>query len=100
MSDFMDRPTHPDFGLLSEIVVGNDNRSRHPEFDYRTYLATIIDPDSATYMATGRAKLMLAALGPLVSKRELARTASVYLDGFVHGAEFARRKAEAEGEQP
>jgi hypothetical protein len=99
MSNFMDRPDHPDFRLLSEIAIGNDNRSLQPDFDYRTYLAMIIDPDSITYMAAGRAKLMLSALGPLMSSKELARASSMYLDGFMQGVEFARRKAE-EGEQP
>lgn len=89
MSDFPNRPKHPDFQRLSEIVIELDAT---PRPDFELYLAGFIDPESIRYMAHGRSLLVLRNMGEEPTITKLAAFGATYLDAFLAGYEFAVRK--------
>lgn len=83
-SDFPDRPDHPDFWKLSEIVLQLDGRAMEDESDFASTLASMMDPKSLCYMARQRAMRLL--------ERGLVSLTSLYIDGFAAGYRYAERK--------
>lgn len=83
---FPDRPNVPEFWRLSEVVCGLDE-----EIDTGTPLVEVtervIPMDVLTYMAKQR---VMRVVGPLVPDEVLITLASIYLDGFVSGANYAK----------
>jgi hypothetical protein len=91
--NFPDRPDHPDFWKLSEIVLGLDGAIEEAErtggSDVFHDLATEhCDLRSQLYMATQRVQRFLLELGP-VDGAMLA--ASAWIDGFQVGVRFGRK---------
>lgn len=90
------RPTHPDFARLSEVVTKMDERSREPGFQVTGDVSGLIDPGSLIYMAAGRVDgfgeaLKAAGIPAHLITEPLASAA--WIDGFVAGATFAEQKA-------
>jgi len=94
-SSFPDRPDHVDFKLLSRLMIELDE---NPEYaaDFPAYVASIADPESLIYMANGRAMMALDTMGQRRTLEWLAAFGAMYLDGFMLGYEFSKRK---QGEQ-
>jgi hypothetical protein len=94
MSDyFPGRPSHPDFAVLSTIVIGQDEASHGDGFDFGSHVAGFIDTRSLTYMAEQRARRMVDQVrGPLTRDGLVAAIAAAYLDGFMAGCLFNGQK--------
>jgi hypothetical protein len=92
MSDHQGRPMHPDFDLLSKIVLGLDDNPDSSQ-DFADFIGSIVDPASITYMANGRAMMALHTLGEPPTLQWLAAFGAMYIDGFLLGIEFAKHKA-------
>jgi hypothetical protein len=90
------RPDHPDFWWLSELVIQIDGESRSAQH-LKNITAEIIDPTSLEFVAFQRAMraLRIETRGQ-VDKHlpELTRLAGMYYEAFILGARFvANRKA-------
>lgn len=89
-----ERPNHPDFWLLSELVLKLDGRMDDTPADQRQAawkeaVTKHVDLDSISYMAMQRA---LRATG---GQEQLAKMlAALYIDAFIFGCEFSDRKHE------
>lgn len=92
---FPNRPTHPDFALLSEEVCANDNLSELGGEMFEAVVTNFVDLDSLAYMVTQRAGLYLRLRGMEPTAEAVATIASAMIDGFVLGAGFERRKQAA-----
>lgn len=82
---FPDRPRHPDFARLVEVVTRVDDLVDRGERDPLAIAAEVVDGDSVTYMAVQRARRLSLATGLPVPA-----LAAIFLDGFVAGAGFER----------
>lgn len=88
---FPNRPTHPDFWLLSQGLIEQDAQSDAGQ-DQNDLVARYIDPASIAYMADQRVfsmeRLVLGLLPlPIRSAME-----ALYVDAFIQGVRFARLK--------
>ncbi len=86
MTDFPDRPDHPDFWLMAECVQDVDEAA-----DDGIALERIIgnvDINSLVYMASQRA-LRIKVPGGLT----LAHAAGGWIDGFTAGINFQKRRS-------
>lgn len=94
------RPDHPDFWKLSDIVLELDasmyeRGATHAEDVISQKAAEVGDSESITYMAVQRAMRALGVQSrqDLVDKRnEIALYATVYLEAFIVGVRFAYAK--------
>lgn len=81
----MNRPDHPDFWLLSRLIIDQDNVAEGatpPEDQF----GRVVDPESITYMAHQRALRAAGMLGlPAVHTSALM---AVWLDAFMLGAAY------------
>ena len=93
--NFPGRPDHPDFWVLSQVIIDQDSRSDNQTIPFGDRIAQVVDPDSLVYMAKQRA---LRILGPNASRGQLARLASVWLDAFMAGAAYQVEKTKQGGE--
>jgi hypothetical protein len=89
------RPEHPDFWRLSEIVLANDGRMdaaprREKERVWKETTGSVIDVPSITYMATQRAIKLLGPPTP-ANLAQHSAVAALYIDAFVTGAMFEQR---------
>lgn len=94
------RPNHPDFWKLSEIILRLDGalEAAPPNKKQEVFAALVakrVDPDSLSYVALNRA---LRALG-ITSKEDVAGSqklmaicSAMYLDGFTAGCEFSAKE--------
>lgn len=102
MSNFMDapafpdRPDHPDFWRLSEILLQIDGRSNEDGREVFDEVSDNIDPASLIYMAEGRAKHGLQEF--VAAKRDRVTTTDVvalvtaaWVEAFLVGARFQQR---------
>jgi hypothetical protein len=87
---FPDRPDHPDFAKLSDLVLQQDGWSCDENFDYEQLLEQYVDPKSVAHMATQRATKALANThrDPAVNADLVAALSAIYLDAFVTGYRF------------
>lgn len=93
---FPNRPTHPDFIILSEAVQDNDEMSeRNIGFD--RVMSQFCDHDSLAYITIERAKFLAAHLG--LPESMLSTIAGAMIDGFALGVAFERRKNAAQPTQ-
>lgn len=91
---FPDRPTHPDFELLSETVCANDNMSEFGSEMIPAIIGTFADPESVEYMVVQRAIGFCQRRGLAPTMENVAMLAACIIDGFTMGAGFERRKQE------
>lgn len=85
--DFPDRPDHPDFWKLSDVVLQHDGLTEDADFDIQAHLATVLDPDSLRYMLAARVKRSHDRSGAPA----LVQAQAAWLDGFMIGVAYARR---------
>lgn len=79
------RPDHPDFWKLSDVVLQLDGKTEDPGFDFPSFLSEIIDPKVLAYMAMQRA--MLVTSDPM----SWPVLAGMWIDAFCAGREWANR---------
>lgn len=83
------RPDHPDFLMLSEVVIAQDNAMDGATIPFEEFVGQTIDIGSLSYMAEQRA---MRVTGPYVTRQETAKVAAVYMDAFMAGAAFQAKK--------
>jgi hypothetical protein len=89
------RPEHPDFWMLSEVVIKIDAMTdQHQGFS--DIVGRMIDLDSVSYMAEQRA---LRAMGPNATAATRALIGATWIDGFMAGVNFQNRKLHPESVQ-
>lgn len=92
--NFPNRPDHADFWLLAEIVQDFDSAADDgTKFD--RLVAPIVDIPSLTYVAEQRALRMQMADNPLIvqsAQTRMIKLQAAWIDGFVAGASFHKRK--------
>lgn len=95
---FPDRPQHPDFWRLSEIILQLDGRAEEdPDFNVETQLAETVDPDAIRYHILERAKRLRVLLADEGSDFDLDVFATGYLEGFILGNLFNARGGHQDG---
>lgn len=102
--DFPDRPQHPDFWRLSEIILKQDGRVEDiaSREDAEAFVPRMIqeqiDQNSLEYMSMMRAHRMVAALreARLPFIPEVAMT-SMFLQGVLVGIEFQKAGGHRDG---
>jgi hypothetical protein len=96
--DFPGRPDHPDFAMLSDVVLRQDGKIEDSSFDVETYIESMIDPPALRHMATQRARRMIGLLGlnPDNSARLVAAIAGTYVDAFMTGYHFHIKRLETD----
>lgn len=88
------RPDHPDFWRLSELILGYTgslNEAADKDEFWEKYVDGLVDRASLTYMSMQRAMQVLgiATVGEIVAHMdELSRLTTVYAEGFLMGAKF------------
>lgn len=105
MSDWQDellqgppgRPQHPDFMKLSEIVLRHDGPTNDPvtkeQFSFEDTVNAVIDLDTLTYMARGRAQIFMVQVGlDLGNLPLLAAIASAWCDAFLVGGKWEQKR--------
>lgn len=81
------QPEHTDFFTLSNIVLQLDGHTENPDFDFEDFLASIVDPESITYVAQQRVLRMVDQMG--LPRQLLPAIAAVWLDAFMIGFQWA-----------
>ncbi len=95
---FPNRPTHPDFVLLSEAVCANDDLTDTGPEAWRARVEAYVDLESISYMAMQRAERGLLHRGRPSNDVELvALMSAAMFDGFIAGCVFSQLKAEQGG---
>lgn len=92
--EFPNRPNHPDFVLLSEVVQGIDLQSSVPGFN--PFDAAGIDPASFMYFVHQRLGILSQAVGGRMDL-DNPLNQGLYLDGFAAGKLFAEARRRKEG---
>lgn len=91
-----DRPQHPDFMKLSAIVLEHDGPTTDPttmeNFSMEETIEQVINNESLTYMAMGRAKIFMVEVGLPMDMRVLSALASAWVDAFLVGNEWQRER--------
>ena len=88
---FPNRPNHPDFWRMSEIVIEMDRRTEaHPD-KFEEIVGEIVDLDSLIYMATQRS-LRAATLGRATPTSIMVHGTALWIDAFTVGYKFAKAK--------
>ncbi len=95
MGDFPDRPTHPDFWKLSDLVLQHDGKTEDRDFDIAAHIAAIIDPESLAYLRRLRVQraLEVNTRSPRPNSPQVMGE-SLWLDAFMLGVAFGRRYGE------
>lgn len=81
------RPQHPDFWVLSEAIIENDEYADSGRRDER--VAQFIDAASLDYMALQRAQM-----AAMITGADQVATAGGIIDGFVLGCAYMKKKLE------
>lgn len=89
MTDFPNRPEHDDFWTLCMIVQDLDSAADDAGFD--RLVGPIIDIPSLLYMTEQRA--LRAVVNS--STEEFIRIQATWLDGFILGAMFQKRREQS-----
>jgi hypothetical protein len=89
----MQRPSHPDFWLLSQALIDSDARadSGQSADDIVGLYANI---EAVVYVAAQRARLALRRAGVLASPDVRMLMAATWMDAFVAGVRFQHLKQE------
>lgn len=87
---FPDRPTHPDFWRISEVVLQNDGQATEsPKRSMEDIVRDTVDPESLSYFAMQRAGTYCQAMG--LPESLVPVLGSLWLDAFVAGARYQQR---------
>lgn len=86
---FPDRPTHPDFWRISEVLTQLDGKATEGGHGLPEIVAAVADLGSVTYAARQRARMIKAQTGLDFVSEELL--AAVWIDAFTTGATFQER---------
>lgn len=86
--EFPNRPAHPDFARLSELVLELDAQS-HEADGVDDIIARIVDEGSVSYLAFQRALRVVQLMGDRGDP--VVRAAGLYVEGFVMGYRFNAR---------
>lgn len=86
------RPEHPDMRLLVDLALQHDGKSEDQDYDMDAHLATIVDPASASHMATQRAVRLAHLFGRATDVPFLLRITGFWLDGFILGYLFRQHR--------
>lgn len=99
--DFPNRPSHPDFARLTEIIAeldaGASERMRagasslDVELEGDALLGSVADPGSVAYVALQRALRMVIAEGASYSSADWMRSTALYLEAFIVGCRYHER---------
>jgi hypothetical protein len=89
------RPEHPDFWMLSEIVISQDAAVDNKAITFEEVVNKVVDVHSLAYMAQQRA---MRISGPYAPVSEQSKIAAVYMDAFLTGAAFQAKKNEQASE--
>lgn len=87
---FPRRPQHSDYWLISQALVDTDAQADMGE-EGGDIMGRIVDPESLTYAAEERAKLMVRH-APLLHRQQ-TELAAMWVDAFVAGARFQHLKS-------
>jgi hypothetical protein len=85
---YPNRPEHPDFWLLSQVLIDNDAVADSGE-SFEDIMARYIDVESVAYAVNQRA---LRAVGPMATNAVRAKYGAVWLDGFLAGVRYQHAK--------
>lgn len=88
-----DRPDHPDFWRISEILLTNDGAIEAAVDKEREWLdraGAVVDVESVAYMATQRANRLFGPPAPASAALHTA-VAALVIDAFVAGVMFEQR---------
>lgn len=84
--DIPGRPEHPDFWVLSEIVLGMDALTEKPTGFEDALLAASVDSSSLLYVAKQRTSRGAR------TQQDLMLGTACWLDGFIAGTRYNERK--------
>jgi hypothetical protein len=86
---FPERPTHPDFWRMSEVVLQHDGEATEDNLPMEEIVKDTVDLESLTYFAMQRAGTYCQAMG--LPKDFETLVGSVWMDAFMAGAKFQQR---------
>lgn len=90
------RPNHPDFWLISEVLVSQDASADQRVEPFEDMVGRFVDIDSLQYAAEEQTHMMVqrADRGKLVytASEVKLRMVSIFMGAFVHGIRFQIRK--------
>lgn len=88
--DFPDRPDHPDFWRMSDVVLKLDGRMQEggTEETFVESIAESIDMDSVMYMAQERCSILLEQMGAPMALLPMLMT--TFMTSVVTGIEFQK----------
>lgn len=84
---FPDRPTHPDLDDLSAAAIQNDART-----DIDALVAEVVDFESLSYLAMGRAERLLTLRGLRPQAETVSQIGGAIMDGFMIGVGFTHAR--------
>ena len=85
----LNRPDHDDFWLMAEVVQDMDAAADEGNFD--RIIRPVVDMESLAYVAEQRA---MRVVGPLASQEVYVKLQAAWLDAFIAGALYQKRKME------
>lgn len=91
---FPDRPDHPDFWRLSDVVLQQDGALQEAvdkDAEYDRIIAEHVDLDSVMYLAQQRAQRVLLEQGFGLNPDAVAMVSAAYLTGVVAGIAFEKK---------
>ena len=88
----MDRPEHPDFWLMSEVMLDLDDAATDVGID-RTVGTDDVDMESLLYSAMQRALRIIMQNGDAPDPKNMTQFSACWIDAFVIGMHFHKRKA-------
>lgn len=95
---FPNRPNHPDFWVLSDVVLQQDGVTEDKDFDFEAHLAKTVNPESLYYLANHRLGATGRQLG-IPHQTMLITGLGVFIDAFLLGVNYQRKLDEkSEGE--
>lgn len=86
---FPDRPQHPDFWRISEVVLQHDGDAVEAGRSMEEIVKDTVDLESLTYFAMQRAGTYCQAMG--LPKDFETLVGSVWMDAFMAGARYEER---------
>lgn len=94
-SNFPHRPDHPDFWLLSEVMIAHDAAMDQGD-NFEDAIGRFIHLPSLVYVATGQAQVAADQYNNLVWTKENVRTivTGAFTSAFIAGMRYQTRKNE------
>jgi len=89
------RPDHPDFWRLAELVNRLDEQSESKEREFGAVVAEVVDPKSLGYVALQRAMRILGITTQSQLNRQIEQAtqlAAAYHEAFVVGCRFEAKR--------